>query len=159
MNFILAWDSSISTVNDERFDLIGGDLQLLLEQIERQLFARLGQWHQAQNAHLVDVLLVIHAELSDEALVRVVELQVLMEFARHEYGEEVVNELAFQVLDGLQEQQAIEHEYIRVVDTIDNASIWILKRLIRIRDMLLSIYVYRGYLWASSLDFEAVSLV
>lgn len=89
---------------------------------------------------------MIHAELSDEALVRVVELQVLMEFARHEYGEEVVNELAFQVLDGLQEQQAIEHEYIRVVDTIDNASIWILKRLIRIRDMLLSIYVYRGYL-------------
>ena len=66
---------------------------------------------------------MIHAELSDEALVRVVELQVLMELARHEYGEEVVNELAFQVLDGLQEQQAIKHEYIRVVDTIDNASI------------------------------------
>lgn len=111
------------TVNDERLDLVAGDLELLLEQVEGQLLAGLGERHQAEYAHLVHILLVVHAELRDEALVCVVELQVLVETARHEYGEQIVHELALQVLNGLEKQQAVEYEYVRVVDTIDDASI------------------------------------
>ena len=47
----------------------------------------------------------------------------------------VMDELALQVLNGLHQQQVVEHKHVRVVDAIDDALV------------------------ASSLDLEAVSLV
>ena len=69
------------TVDDERLDFVGLDLELLLQELERQLLAILGQRHEGEDAHLVYVLLVAHGPGGDRAFVRVVELHVLVELA------------------------------------------------------------------------------
>ena len=79
----------LRTIDDERLDLVRLDLQLVLQQLERNLLVVLGERHQIKDAHLVDVLLVVHARLSDEALVVGVELHVLVQASGDEDGEEL----------------------------------------------------------------------
>ena len=57
---LAAYALGANGVDDERLDVVGVDVQLLLQQLERQLFTRLGHRHERQDAHLVHILLVIH---------------------------------------------------------------------------------------------------